>query len=369
MMNKLLQFLKNDIVLALSCLLALVSVCVVPPNQAYLGYIDFRTLALLFSLMAIMAGLNRLGIFKLLAAWLLGRVQTVRGLLLTFILLCYFSSMIITNDVALLTFVPFTIVTLKLAGESKRLIYTVTLETAAANLGSMLTPIGNPQNLYLFSSYDMSVDDFFLTIDPYATLSLVLLLLAALLAPNTPLTVKQEKLPRPKERWLLFLYGGLFALALCCIFRLLPPYVLLPIVLISLLLVDRATLKGVDYALLLTFSFLFIFIGNLGQLPDIAEFLRRTVTGHEVTMAVLASQVFSNVPAAILLSGFTDNASALLVGVNLGGLGTLIASMASLISLKLIQKEDVNIGSYIAVFTAVNLALLAANLGLHSLIN
>ncbi len=369
MMNKLLQFCKNDIVLAVSCLLALVSACFVPPNPAYLGYIDFRTLTLLFALMAIMAGLNRLGMFKLLAAWLLGRVQTVRGLLLTFILLCYFSSMLITNDVALLTFVPFTVITLRLAGETGRLIYTVTLETAAANLGSMLTPIGNPQNLYLFSSYDMSVEEFFFTIDPYATLSLVLLLLAALLAPNAPLTVKQEKLPKPKSRWLLVLYGGLFLLALCCVFRWLPPYVLLPVVLAALLPADRAALKGVDYALLLTFAFLFVFIGNLGQLPDIAAFLRRTVTGHEVAAAVMTSQVFSNVPAAILLSGFTDNAKALLVGVNLGGLGTLIASMASLISFKFIQKEDVSTGRYLAVFTAVNLALLAANLGLYSLLN
>ncbi len=361
-MNKILTIIKKESVMLISLLLAVISMFFISPSADYLNYIDFRTLALLFCLMTVMTGFNRIGLFKILAESLLEKIRTVRGLVLILMLLCFFSSMIITNDVALITFVPFTITVLKLAGQKKKLILTVSLETAAANLGSMLTPIGNPQNLYLYSAYDMKITDFFSAILPYAVLSLVILLIIAFLSGKAEI-----KLGNYGERLfinskLMILYLVLFGVSLLGVFRILDFRVLLIVTVISVLLFDIKSIVKVDYSLLLTFVFLFIFIGNLGRMPGINEWLSSIVKENEVIIGVLTSQVFSNVPAAILLSEFTQNAQSLLIGVNLGGLGTLIASMASLISFKYIQKEDIKKSEYIFMFTVINIVLLTLNL-------
>ncbi len=361
-MNKILTIIKKESVMLISLLLAVISMFFISPSADYLNYIDFRTLALLFCLMTVMTGFNRIGLFKILAESLLEKIRTVRGLVLILMLLCFFSSMIITNDVALITFVPFTITVLKLAGQKKKLILTVSLETAAANLGSMLTPIGNPQNLYLYSAYDMKITDFFSAILPYAVLSLVILLIIAFLSGKAEI-----KLGNYGERLfinskLMILYLVLFGVSLLGVFRILDFRVLLIVTVISILLFDIKSIVKVDYSLLLTFVFLFIFIGNLGRMPGINEWLSSIVKENEVIIGILTSQVFSNVPAAILLSEFTQNAQSLLIGVNLGGLGTLIASMASLISFKYIQKEDIKKSEYIFMFTVINIVLLTLNL-------
>lgn len=361
-MNKILTIIKKESVMLISLLLAVISMFFISPSADYINYIDFRTLALLFCLMTVMTGFNRIGLFKILAESLLEKIRTVRGLVLILMLLCFFSSMIITNDVALITFVPFTITVLKLAGQKKKLILTVSLETAAANLGSMLTPIGNPQNLYLYSAYDMKITDFFSAILPYAVLSLVILLIIAFLSGKAEI-----KLGNYGERLfinskLMILYLVLFGVSLLGVFRILDFRVLLIVTVISILLFDIKSIVKVDYSLLLTFVFLFIFIGNLGRMPGINEWLSSIVKENEVIIGILTSQVFSNVPAAILLSEFTQNAQSLLIGVNLGGLGTLIASMASLISFKYIQKEDIKKSEYIFMFTVINIVLLTLNL-------
>ena len=367
-MKKFLSFIKNEVVMLVSLLLAVLSMFFVAPSSKYINYIDFRTLTLLFCLMTVMAGFNRMGLFKIMAEKLLGRAKQLRVVIIILVLLCFFSSMIITNDVALITFVPFTIVTLKLAEQGKMLIFTVTLETAAANLGSMLTPIGNPQNLYLFSVYDMSITEFFRTIFPYALLSLVMLIAFTLFSGKYNLNLAvNSKIKKPDTK-LMVIYFILFALSLLGVFRALNYIFLLIIVVTVVALFDRKSFLKVDYSLTLTFVFLFIFIGNLGNIPIISKWLSNTVNGNEVIAGVLTSQVFSNVPAAVLLSGFTQNANSLLIGVNLGGLGTLIASMASLISFKFIQKEKTNTAKYLLVFTVVNIIFLAMNLVLWLLI-
>ncbi len=360
-MKKILNFLKGEIVLVLSFVLAALSCFIVAPDRGYIDYIDFRTLVLLFSLMAVTAGLNGMGVFRVLAEKLLKYVKKFSSLSLALCMLCFFSSMLITNDVALITFVPFTLILLNLINKKEKAVILVTLETVAANLGSMATPIGNPQNLYLFSRYEMSMRDFFFAILPYAALSLVLTAVFSLLTGKEKIEIYAEKTEISFDKRMV-VYGILFALALLSVFRIVDYRILLPVSLAAILVFDRKTLRHVDYSLLLTFVFLFIFIGNLGRIPAVSDFLKNTVSGREVAAGILSSQVFSNVPAAILLSGFTDNAKALLVGVNLGGLGTLIASMASLISFKLIQKEKINSGKYILVFTLVNIAFLAVNL-------
>lgn len=362
-MKTFIDLFKSEAVLIISLLLAIISAFIVTPNAGYIDYIDFRTLALLFCLMVAMEGFKRLGVFSVLAEKLLTRVNSARALGLTLSLLCFFSSMIITNDVALITFVPFTIIVLKLTHQTDKMIYIVVLETIAANLGSMLTPIGNPQNLYLFSNYNMSIGDFFFAIFPYALLSLILVVLSSLFVGKESVEICDvpdeisDKNPK-----LLWLYGVVFVLSLFSVFRVLNFVFTLLVSLLLIIVFDKNILKQVDYSLLLTFVCLFIFVGNLGNIEIISSFLHGVVSGNEILAGVLTSQIFSNVPATVLLSGFTDNAKDLLIGVNLGGLGTLIASMASLISFKFVQRENVKLFKYFAVFTFMNIIFLLANL-------
>lgn len=363
MINQFYSFIKSEIVLLLSLLLALASMFFVQPNAGYLDYIDFNTLSLLFCLMAVTAGANRLGLFTLLAQRFLSRVKTIRGLSFLLCCFCFFSSMLITNDVSLITFIPFTIVTLKLSGQTRHLIPIAVLETVAANLGSMLTPIGNPQNLYLFTYYKLEAGDFFSALLPYGIISFLLIAVSSMFLGRESIDVPPARENTPAlSRKKCALYAVLFVLSLLTVFRVIPYPVTLALTLFALLLWDRPVLREVDYSLLLTFVFLFIFIGNLGHIPAVRAVLQSVVGGHEVLAGVLASQIFSNVPAAILLSNFTQDAAALLVGVNLGGLGTLIASMASLISFKFVTKEGIKVGKYLYAFTWVNALFLTVNL-------
>lgn len=355
------SFIKNEIVLVLSFILAVISCFLVVPNKGYIDYIDFKTLVLLFSLMAVTAGLNKIGVFKLLAEKLLKFVKSFSSLSIVLCLLCFFSSMLITNDVALITFVPFTLLILNLTGKKDKAIILITLETVAANLGSMATPIGNPQNLYLFSKYEMSMPDFFSAILPYAGLSLALIVVSALFTGKEKIEIENEKTEFNFDIRII-IYSVLFVVALLSVFRVVHFLVLLGITLVSVLIFDRKVLRNIDYSLLLTFVFLFVFIGNLGNISAVNSFLKSIVADKEIAVGIISSQVFSNVPAAILLSNFTNNVKDLLVGVNLGGLGTLIASMASLISFKLVAKEGINVKKYIMVFTLVNIAFLGINL-------
>lgn len=367
-MIKVKEFIKSEIVLILAFILAVISAFFVIPNEKYFEYIDFRTLGLLFCLMCVMAGFNKLGIFKFIAEKMLSKVRSVSGLSLILGLLCFFTSMIITNDVALITFVPFTITALRLSEKMDKLIWIVTVETVAANLGSMLTPIGNPQNLYLFSAFNMGLRDFVSTIIPYALLSLVLVVICCFFTGKGKIETQFNENKNEFSKLHIVVYSLIFIVSLLTVFRVIPFEITVLITVISVLIVDRKVLLNVDYSLLFTFAFLFIFIGNLGEIKPISDFLKSIVNGNEVLVGVASSQVFSNVPAAILLSKFTENAHDLLIGVNLGGLGTLIASMASLISFKFVAKEKVNMGKYTLIFTVVNIMFLIFNLSLWLII-
>lgn len=379
-MGKVLDFIKKEAVLCAALLLALVSACVIPPDQEYMEYIDVRTLAILFCLMSIMAGLQKTGIFRQIAGGLLGKVQGPAGLVLVLVLLCFFSSMLITNDVALITFVPFTFTVLGMMGEEQRrrlVLPLVAMQTIAANLGSMLTPVGNPQNLYLYGRAGMSVGSFVLLMLPYTAVSLVFLLIWGLVLGRRSIGEREAgaKDPQGQEKAdfrpggvlvPLAVYLVLFLLSLLTVARVLPWQGLFVVVLGAVLVVDRKILAKVDYSLLLTFAGFFVFIGNVGRIPAFREFLQGVVAGREVFAGIAASQIISNVPAALLLSGFSENYGQLLVGVNLGGLGTLIASMASLISYKYVAKEEGGCkGRYLIIFTVSNVCFLAALTGFH----
>ena len=354
-----LGFAKREPVLLAAALAAAVSCCFVPPDRAYLGYIDFRTLALLYALMLVVAGLRDAGAFARLAHSVCARAGSARAMGVLLVALSFFSAMLITNDVALLTFVPFAVVLLGMTARREDLIPVVVLQTVAANLGSMLTPVGNPQNLYLYSYYGFSAGAFFRATLPVWALSLALVLALCLLLPNGRLDVYLGEKP-DLERGKLALYLALFAVCLLAVFRVIGWPVMLAAVVAALLVFDRRMLLRADFMLLLTFAAFFVFAGNLARLESVDRLLRALLRGREYAAALLASQVISNVPAALLLSGFTDNARALLLGVNVGGLGTPIASLASLISLKLYSAaEGARVGRYLLVFTAVNALLLA----------
>ena len=362
-MKKIISFMKKETVLTIATLLAVVSAFFVKPDRQYIGYIDFRTLGILFGLMVIMQGFQRTGLFDGIGSSLLQKTGKLWQLILVLVMLCFFFSMLITNDVSLLTFVPFSILVLKKCGQEQAMIPTVILQTVAANLGSMLTPIGNPQNLYLYGLMDCSIPEFMGILLPYTVMTFVLLLLSLLCirGKGQEISCRMEEGTEIKQsrKHRNLIYGLLFLLALLVVARILPYGVLVTAVFLYTIIFDREALKGADYALLVTFVSFFILIGNLGRISLIREALERFVSGREILTGVLASQVISNVPAAVLLSGFTENYRDLLVGVNLGGLGTLIASMASLISFKLYTKcYKENRGRYLRWFTLVNIIYL-----------
>ncbi|MBR4889000.1 MAG: citrate transporter [Clostridia bacterium] len=366
MKDKILRFVKDETVLAVAWVLALVSMCFVLPDAAYIDYIDLHTLGLLFALMGVMAGCRRLGLFRVLGSKLLGLARTTRQLELILVLLCFVSSMFITNDVALITFVPFAVEILALAGQKQRLIFVVTMQTVAANLGSMLLPVGNPQNIYLYTKTGCTLPEFILVVLPYAAVSLVLLVLAVCLRKNEKLAAfSTQNAALGGKPAALPVYAVLFVLCLLAVLKILPVWAAVLAVLLALLVLDASTLKQIDYALLLTFVGFFVFVGNMGRIPALRNAIAGILVGNEVVVSALLSQAISNVPAALLLSGFTENWQPLLIGVNLGGLGTIIASMASLISYKAIAKEDGLKGKYMLYFSVVNVVFLLVLLGVY----
>lgn len=365
--QKMKDFVKKEFVLCIAWVLAVISMFLVHPDKAYAEYIDYRTLAVLFCLMGVMAGFQKIGLFQWIAQALLLRVHSRKHLIGILVLMCFFFSMLITNDVSLITFVPFTFIVLQLLDEQEReklLVPVVVMQTVAANLGSMLTPIGNPHNLFLFSKAEFSVGDFILTMLPYTGMSLLLIFVWLFFhSGDNKETLQisfQERVDLRANKKKLTGYLLLFALCLLTVVHVIPYGITLIILMIAFLIVDRQILRKIDYCLLLTFAGFFIFIGNMGRIPQVSHFLQQIVDGNEVVTSVLTSQIISNVPTAILLSGFTENYHGILVGTNIGGLGTIIASMASLISFKYIIRENGSKkGRYLLYYTSINYLFLA----------
>ena len=377
-MNKIIAFVRKEIVFVISFILAAVSCFFVKPSSAYLKYINVNVLFLLFSFMAVVAGLRFCGVFDACARALCRLTSTVRSLALALVFMCFVFSMFITNDVALLTFVPFTILLLVKCSQKKHIVYTVVLETVAANLGSMLTPMGNPQNLFLFSLMKTGVAQFCLILLPYTVVSAVCLLLSCFVLPSSPLfksdkersdffeakdfvNAKSSTKGIPVRKFRTGVYIALFVLCILCVFGVVSSPVLALIIAGVILIVQREILIKVDYILLLTFVCFFIFSGNVQNISFIKELLVKAVAGREFLCGILASQVISNVPATLLLTPFALNLKELLIGVDLGGLGTLVASLASLISYKLYaNSEGAESAGFIKVFTFVNVIFIAA---------
>lgn len=381
------ELLKKEPVTIISLILAVISAFFVHPDDQYISYIDFRTLSILFCLMLVMAGLRKENVFKYIGEKLLERTTTKRGLAGVLILLCFFFSMFITNDVALISFVPFSIEIIgmmdDLEGEKKSsfAIKLIVLETIAANLGSMLTPIGNPQNLYLYSLSGMSIGSFIGLMLPYSLSSLIILVICSIVMFPKGKGSSDETVAKPDDssygeakksfsKKIITGYLILFVLSLLVVVHVLPYWAVLIATILGVFVIDKNTLKDADYFLLLTFTFLFIFVGNIKRISPVKDALLSILYGREVITAIVSSQFISNVPAAILLSGMTDKIKLLVIGTNLGGLGTLIASMASLISFKFYgQIEGSKKGKYIVVFSLLNIVFLIILMAIHLLIS
>lgn len=352
-------FFRRETVLCIAALLALISVFFVPPSAVYISYIDWDTLALLFSLMAVMKGFQKAGLFVFLGNQLLKRTGTTRKMLLVLVFLPFVFSMVITNDVSLITFVPFGIIVLRMAKQEHLVTPLVVMQTVAANLGSMLTPMGNPQNLYLYAKSGMGFGELCWLMAPYVLISGLCLVLLVFFQKSVLLPVVSVNVKLGSSWELLCCTLG-FIICLLGLFQWVSPLAVAATIFLFLLFANRCLLAGIDYSLLATFFFFFIFIGNIGNVTSFKNFLSSVLAGHVLPAAVLASQVISNVPAALLLSGFTTQWDALIVGCNLGGLGTLIASMASLISYKIVAKEYPDQRRiYFIWFTVCNICLLA----------
>lgn len=377
LVRKIVNFAKKETVLFAAVLLAFGSMVCVPPDMQYLSYIDYRVLALLFCLMTVMEGFKSTGFFAAVAGKLLEKVKTFRQLYLVLVFLCFFTSMWITNDVALLTFVPFTVLVLRMTGLEQEMIPVIVLQTIAANLGSMTTPVGNPQNLYLYSISGMGIGAFLQIMGPLTLISAGLIFLICLIHKDFP--IRQGMLGKEivgvRKAGENQVLAVLFFISLLSVFRILSWQLLLLIVLVSCMGIkafckEKYLPLEADFGLLLTFVAFFIFIGNMGRICAVREVLSQVLNGRELLISFLCSQMISNVPAAILLSGFTQEYRGLLQGVNIGGLGTLIASLASLISYKFFAAESEQTpaagtrGRYMITFTIWNvgmsLVLLAA---------
>lgn len=371
-LEAMLERIKKDPVFFISGILAIVSCFFVRPDKEYLGYIDFRVLAILFSMMLVIAELVQLGAFDKLTNMLLSKVNSSRLVALVLVWLSFFLSMIMTNDVTLVTLVPFAIAVMKSFDDRKSLTFTLILMTVAANLGSMQTPIGNPQNIYLYTRYQIGVFDFMKMMFPYSLCSLILVTVAVFVLCKDKKMEQKVAADKKKIPVLpLIICLAMFAACLLVVARVANYLLVLAVLAVVMFVMNKKAFRDVDYTLLITFCFFFVFVGNVGRVDYIHEVISGIVEKAPAVTAIISSQVISNVPAALLLSAFTQNGEALVIGTNLGGLGTLIASMASLITYKFnasLPKTEGKSVNYIGAFSVINILFLAVLLGVYYLI-
>lgn len=351
-------FIKKNIVMFIALLAAVITSIIVPPDKAYLDYFDFKTLTCLFCVLAVVCALKNIRFFYMLARKIVQLFKNARMAVLGLVYITFIGSMLIANDMALLTFLPLGFLVLTSTDKKKYMAVTFILQNIAANLGGMLTPFGNPQNLYLYSKFNIPTMEFMgIMVAPFV-LSIALITLCCLLfVKPEPLELADEKIQLPKARTVIYLL--LFAFAIVIVFRVIPYWTGLIVIPVALLIMDRKALKQVDYPLLFTFVFFFIFSGNMARIGVVRELFSSLLEKNALLVSVLSCQVISNVPSAILLSQFTGEYRALLLGVNIGGVGTLISSLASLITFREYVKHNPGKGGkYIALFSAFNFAFL-----------
>lgn len=353
-MKNILNFIKKEIVLFVAIILAIITCFFVPIDKEYLSYFDYTTLVTLFCMLAVVAGLKKTNIFELISRKMISIFKSRRGVILSLVFGTFFFDMIVANDMSLITFLPLTYIVLHTTGNDKYLAFTFIMQTIAANMGGMITPYGNPQNLYLYSYYNIDTIEFFTILSTYTIAVAILLLICLFFVKNEKLEIKNDtKLNIDKKR--LIVYSILFIIVILSIFRVIPYLVTFVICLISIFIIDRSVFKNIDYALLATFFVFFIFSGNMSRIPLIKNFISDIVVNNTLVAGIVYCQFISNVPTAIFLSKFTANYKDLLISVNIGSLGILISSLASLITLKeFLKHQKENFRKYILMFTCFN---------------
>lgn len=357
------SFIKKNAVMFIALFAAVVTSVIVLPDEEYIGYFDFKTLACLFCVLAVVCALKNISFFYILARKIVELFKNARMAVLALVYITFIGSMLIANDMALLTFLPLGYFVLSTTGKEKHMMFTFIMQNIAANLGGMLTPFGNPQNLYLYSAYNISNSEFIKIMAPPFAFAIFLITICCLVF------VEDEPLNLPNEEvklnpWKTAVYLLLFFLAILIVFRGVPYWIGLVIIPAALFLLDRKALRDVDYPLLLTFVFFFVFAGNMGRIDIVREFFSGLLDKNTLIVSILSCQFISNVPSAILLSQFTQNYADLLIGVNIGGVGTLISSLASLITFREYIKNNPGFTRrYIKVFSVFNFGFLALLVG------
>ena len=357
--DKVKAFVKKEVVLSIATICTIVTIFFVPFDKEYLEYFEFKTLIALFCMLAVVAGLKNTNVFELISKKLIGLFRTRRAVIYALVYGTFLFDMIVANDMSLITFLPLTYIVLHSTGNDKYLAITFILQTIAANMGGMITPYGNPQNLYLYSFYEIPTVEFFGVLLIQSITIAALLFIAGLFIKNEKLSLKNDAKIEIKKKELI-VYAVLFVFVILSIFRVVPHVITLALVVLAVLIVDRARFRYVDYALLATFCVFFIFSGNIARIPAIENFMVSIVTENTLLAGIVSCQFISNVPTAILLSKFTENYRELLVSVNIGSLGIIISSLASLITLKeYLKHQPKNFKKYMLLFTLINTAFLA----------
>ena len=349
--------LKNNVVLLVAISAAAITCFFVPPDAAYADYFDVRTLSCLFCTLAVVSALKNIRFFTFTADRIVRGFKNLRNVVLALVFVTYFGSMVMANDMALITFLPLGYFALNECGQKKVMAFTFVMQNIAANLGGMLTPFGNPQNLYLYSYYTISVGEFFAIMAPPFAVAFLLIAGVCLFVKKQPVEVSAIR-PGTPSPWRTAVYFVLFAISVMIVFRVFPYYWGLAAVTVSLLVLDYKAFAKVDYALLLTFCAFFVFSGNMARIPVVREFFSSLMSRDPLLFGVLSCQIISNVPSAVLLSKFTADYANLLVAVNIGGLGTPVASLASLITLSNYRQTGGNVKRYLGLFLLINFIFL-----------
>ncbi len=361
-------FIKKNTVMCIAAVLAVMTVFLVPPDIRYAGYVDFKTLSCLFCTLAVVAALKDIRFFYILAKNIVRLFKNTRACVLALVYITFIGSMLIANDMALLTFLPLSCYVLKECGSQKTVAFSFVMQNIAANLGGMLTPFGNPQNLYLYTKYNIPTGEFTLVMLPSFLLSVTLITLCCVIFVKAePLSVKDEeiRIDRPRSA----VYAALFVASVLMVFRVVPYTAGLAVITIALLFLDRHAVSSVDYPLLFTFVFFFIFAGNAARLDIVRDTLGTLLNKNVLLFSSLSCQAISNVPSAILLSNFTENWRELLVGVNVGSVGTLVSSLASLITFREYSvRYPGHVKGYFILYTVLSFVFLGALLGFNLLV-
>lgn len=351
--TKIVSFVKKNTVLVIAVIAAAVTSFIIPPNREYISYFDFKTLTCLFCVLAVVCALKNISFFYILAQKVVQKFKNTRRCVIALVYITFIGSMFIANDMALLTFLPLGYLILTSTGKEKYMALTFVLQNISANLGGMLTPFGNPQNLYIYTKFNIPTGEFMSIMFPPFMLSILLITACCFLIKPEPMEFKGETYKINRKRAPIYLV--LFALSIIIVFRVIPYWIGLIVIPAALLILDRKALRDVDYGLLGTFAAFFIFSGNMARIGVVREFFSMLLEKNTMIFSILSCQFISNVPSAVLLSQFTENYRELLLGVNIGGAGTLVASLASLITFREYIKSNPAEGLYyIGVFSAFN---------------